>query len=248
MPRSERRPAHTLARLLTAALFATSGLALAQVDDAAAEALTCAADALAPEGGVLETVFERGTLTYFGPGGQPAAQFDYVSTTDLVGERVRLELYLGDDLAVVQQSADGAAFTFTPQAGVLDLPASERAALEEGFVVGSYGVAIGADRDAASFVGAQELEGAAGDRIDLVTRGVAHSVLLDAACRLVAEVTTNAQVGEVVTRYGAYRDVDGWDLPALAELFVGGAPFARTEATETLVNVALDDDAFARPE
>ncbi len=237
-----------LTRLLTGALLAAIGTALAQVDDAAAEALTCAAAVLGPDGGVLETVVERGSITYFGPGGQPAAQFDYVSTTDLVGERVRLELYLGDDLAVVQQSAAGAAFTFTPQAGVLELPASERAAFEEGFVVGFYGVAIGTDRDSATFGGAQELEGAAGDRIDLVTRGVAHSILLDADCRLAAEVTTNAQIGELVTRYGAYRDVDGWDLPARAEVFVGGAPFAQTEAAETRVNVALDDDAFARPE
>lgn len=231
-----------------AAFFVTWGTAFAQVDDAAAEALTCAAAALGPDGGVLETVVERGSITYFGPGGQPAAQFDYVSTTDLVGERVRLELFLGTDLVVVQQLADDAAFTFTPQAGVLDLPASERAALEEGFVVSFYGLPLGPVRDAATFVGAQELEGASGDRIDLVTRGVAHAMLLDADCRLAAEVTTNAQIGELVTRYGAYRDVEGWQLPAIAEVFVGGAPFARTEASETRVNVALSEDAFARPE
>ena len=244
-----RRPLHArLARLLAAALFATVGTALAQIDDASSDALTCAAAALGPDGGVLETVVERGSITYFGPGGQPTAQFDYVSTTDLVGKRVRLELFLGPDLILVQQSADGAAFTFTPQAGVLELPAAERAAFEEGFVIGFFGLTIGPDRDAATFVGTQELEGASGDRIDLITRGVAHAILLDADCRLAAEITTNAQVGELVTRYGAYRDVDGWDLPALADMFVGGAPFARSEATETLVNVPLGDDAFARPE
>jgi hypothetical protein len=171
-----------------------------------------------------------------------------VSTTDLLGQRIRLELYLGPDLVVVQQLTDGEAFTFTPQAGVLDLPASERAALEEGFVTSFYGLSLGLERDAATFVGAQELAGTSGDRIDLVTRGVAHALLLDADCRLAAEVTTNAQIGELVTRYGAYRAVDGWDLPALAEVFVGGTPFATTEATETRVNGALSDDAFARPE
>lgn len=248
-----RRPTPRLVRapfalLATVALLGATGPAVAQVDDAAVEALTCAAGALGPDGGVLATVVERGSITYFGPGGQPAAQFDYVSTTDLVGERVRLELFLGDDLVVVQQVADGAGFTFTPQAGVLDLPAAERAALEEGFVVSFYGLPLGPERDAATFVGAQELEGAAGDRIDLVTRGVVHAVLLDADCRLAAEVTTNDQIGELVTRYGGYRDVDGWVLPAVAEAFVGGAPFARTEASETRVNVVLDDDAFARPE
>jgi hypothetical protein len=244
-----RRRLHArLARPLSALLFATIGHGLAQVDAAAADALTCAAAVLGPEGAVLTTVVERGSLTYFGPGGQPAAQFDYVSTTDLAGERVRLELFLGPDLVVVQQPADGEAFTFTPQTGVLALPAAERAAFEEDFVVGIYGLPLGAERDAATFVGAQELAGASGDRIDAVTRGVPHSVLLDADCRLAAEVTTNAQVGELVTRYDGYRDVDGWNLPALGEVFVGGAPFARTEATETRVNVALGDDAFARPE
>ena len=248
-----RRPARrsiatTIAHFVAAALLATTSAAQAQVDAAAADALACAAAAQAPDGGVLETVVERGTLTYFGPGGQPAAAFDYVSITDVVAERVRLELYLGDQLVVVQQSADDAAFTFTPQAGVLDMPATERAALEEGFVVGMLGVALGAARDTATFVGADALAGTAGERIDLVTRGVAHTVLVDADCLLVVEVTTNAQLGELVTRYGAYRDVDGWTLPALADVFIGGAPFARTETRETRVNVALDADAFARPE
>ncbi|TVR90532.1 MAG: hypothetical protein EA416_11290 [Trueperaceae bacterium] len=82
----------------------------------------------------------------------------------------------------------------------------------------------------------------------MVTQGVVRSLLIAADCSLGTEVTTNAQLGEVVTRYGAYHDVDGWNLPAVGEAFVGGAPFGLNAAIETRVNVTLDDDAFARPE
>jgi hypothetical protein len=230
-----------------AVFVAAAPAALAQVGEDAAEALSCAADALGPAGETLATVRDVGTITYFGPSGDPVAVLDYASYVDFAGERLRLDLSVGDTLVAVQQVTPEGGFLYAPETGTVDLPESELARYREGFVTGATGLRLGADRERAAVVPDGELAGVSGTLIELVTNGVEHAVLLNEDCRFLGERTSDADLGEVVTTGAADAPFDGWWLPTRAELVVQGALFARLETTGGAVNEPIDDAVFARP-
>lgn len=232
---------------LVVALLAALPLANAQVGDAASAELSCAASALGPEGATLATAQDAGTITYFGPAGDPVAIVDYVSYVDFEARRLRIELSIGGTLLSVQQVTPDGGFLYSAETGTLELPPSELARYEEAFVTGPTGLRLGAERDRAEVVPDGELAGIGGTLIELVTDGVEHAVLLDEDCRFLAERTSDPDLGEVVTVGGAEEPLDGWWLPVRGELYAQGTLFALIETTSGRVNEPIADAVFERP-
>lgn len=229
------------------ALLAAAPVAVAQVSDEAASLLSCAAEALGPEGETLATVQDVGTITYFGPTGDPVAILDYASYADFAGERLRIDLSVGGTLVAVQQVTPDGGFLYSPETGTVDLPDSELARYREGFRTGATGLRLGANRDRAEVVADGELRGVSGTLIELVTNGVEHAVLLGPDCRFLGERTSDPDLGEVIGLGAPDGSFGGWWLPTDAELYAQGALFARVETTDGSVNEPIDDGVFERP-
>lgn len=195
----------------------------------------------------MQSAFDNGSVTYFGPGGVPAAILEVESLLDFAGERFRGTFAVGADIVLIQQLTGDTGFSYTPQTGTLPLPPSERNALREVFVTGIAGVLRGDDRDAAEILPDVTLEGIEATAIALVTDGVEHLVFIAEDCSFVAEVTLNPQVGELLTFYSDFRDVDGYLLPFFGEAFVGDEIFARVESVAQTVNLVFRNDQFEAP-
>lgn len=234
-------------RTLIALLVAIAPLALAQVEDDAAALLRCAAERHGAQDQTLVSVFDRSSITYYGPGGVPAAILDVESVVDVVERRLRATFSVAGDVVLIQQLTGDSGFTDTPQTGPVPLPPSERATLAQAFVTGIAGVRLGDQRDSATVVPDTALGDERRDAIAVVSDGVEHVVFLDDDCTLIAEVTTDPQVGELLTYYLDYRDLDGWWLPFAAEVYLGGERFASIETLEGRVNDALVDELFETP-
>ncbi|MBA2666350.1 MAG: hypothetical protein H0U69_04875 [Trueperaceae bacterium] len=229
-------------------LIALTSIAASQVTPDAAERLICARDAIGPQATeLLSSSRILGVVTYFGPGGAVAAAFDVEAIVDLRGERA-LSIFRMDGVPVIVQGlTPDDAYMVTPDTGAIDLPPSLRAEARQAFVAGSVGLLRGALRDSASVVGTETWEGVTGTRLDLVTNGIATSILLGDDCTLVAERTPNAQLGEVTTIYTDVRVVDGLALAFVGDLSVQGSAFARLVTTDIELGATFGDDTFARP-
>ena len=234
-------------RLLLVIVALALPAASAQVADDAAALLRCAAERHGATRGALETVQDTGSITYFGPGGAPAAILDVATTIDFTNDRFRGTFSIGADIVLIQQLAGDEGFTSTPQTGTIPLPPSERAALRRVFVTGVAGIRFADARDSASIVPDVQLGDLRPHAIRLVTEGVEHTVFLAEDCTLIAEASIDPQIGEVLSFYGDYRDVNGWWIPFSGEIFAGDVLFARVETHTVTIDEPLDEATFERP-
>jgi hypothetical protein len=235
------------ARSLLVILALTLPVASAQVEDAAAALLRCAAERHGGTRGALQTVQDTGSITYFGPGGAPAAILDVTTIIDYTNDRFRGTFSIGADIVLIQQLAGDEGFTFTPQTGTIPLPPSERAALRRVFVTGIAGIRLGDARDTATIIPDARLGDLRPHAIRLVTQGVEHTVFLAEDCTLIAETSIDPQIGEVSSFYADYRDVNGWWIPFSGEIFAGDVLFARVETQTVAIDEPLVERAFERP-
>lgn len=230
-----------------ATLLLATSFALAQVEPDAATLLNCAAE----RHGLASTAFrnsvDRGTITYFGPTGEPVAALEVDGIIDIEHQRLRVDFFIGETLVLAQQLADGEGFIYTPESGAVPLPRSERENLQRTFFSGSYAILPSVVHDAASVTRDSAFLDGSADRIDLVTSGVEHAIFLDDACTIVGDYGIDPDLGEVYTRYLEHRDVDGVLMPVLGELYAMGMLFGAIETLSSAVNVPIDEARFEVP-
>jgi hypothetical protein len=196
----------------------------------------------------LKTYKETATLQYFAANGSVAAEIVGVSVVDFAGERLRLEIRQGNQIAQIQQVTPTEAWTWSTQTGVVRLPNTQAKPLRDALNQGWYGLRLGGKgRESASADGALSFADQKGEGVTVTTKGSKASYLFNANGVLIAEKTGVAQIGEVVTVYGGYRAVNGVQIPFEGVGYVGPAKFYAAKTSDAQVNPSLNDADFAQP-
>jgi hypothetical protein len=226
------------------------GTAVAQVEPEAAEWLERAREAHGGEAlASVESLRETVLITFFGPDGQPAAEFTGVATVDFTGNRLRIELYDGDDLLLIQQVTPERNAAWSQESGTINLPAAQARELIDTLATSYYGLRLGGEgREAAQVVGEATFGEVTGQAVEVTTGGKTTTYLLAGDGTMLAEryfsPTLNA---EATTLYEDLRAADGLILPFASHQFIGDAPFVSSETQEVEVNAELTDDDFELP-
>ena len=236
--------------LLLTSLILLLGVALAQVEPEAAEWLERAREAHGGDAlAAVETMRETVLVTYYGPDGQPVAEISGVVTIDFAGERIRLDLYSGDELILVQQVTPERNATWSAQSGTINLPAAQAKELTDNLSLSYYGLRLGSEgRESAQVTGEATFGEVTGQTVEVTTGGKTTTYLFDESGRMLAERYFSPTLGaESTTIYENFQEVDGLVLPTVSSQFVGDVPFATSETQEIEVNVELTDEDFELP-
>jgi hypothetical protein len=231
-------------RIISVLLILSVMTAFAQIDPEAQQLLTCAQETLRVD--QLIAFESRDTVTFFGPGGEPAGVLESDTLVDFIEERIRVTLSMGGQVLAVQQLAPEASFMDTPQTGVLDLPPSQRTELARSLRSGPY--VLRTIPDEARHLGEGSLGGVSGEQVDIVIDDYAISLLFDSNCFVIAATGESLDLGEYVALYSEYRSVSGVTLPFLSQVIVGEILFAENATSALEVNPAFDSTRFARPQ
>ncbi|WP_144012310.1 hypothetical protein [Deinococcus sp. LM3] len=200
----------------------------------------------------LRTMQQRSEMTFVDAQGQPVlvlVSVDYANgwmrATTLQGEQVVNEQFLTPE----------GAFASTPQSGTVPLPRQEARSLTDAFFYGAPGLRLGGEgRDSVKNLGEQtwlQVEGREikGTVLEVVTRGVKATYLLNSQGLIVAERYPVAGLGEVISVYGDFRTIGGVQVPGTTLGFApNGVLLFVAKDLETKLNVTLPADTFKVPE
>jgi hypothetical protein len=196
----------------------------------------------------IKTYRETTGLTYYAPNGNVGIEVNAVTTVDFAAERLRLEVSQGGQVMEIDQVTPTDAWAWTKQTGTIKLPNVQAKPLRESFYQSWYGLRFGAkNRDTASADGPQNFADQKGEAVTVTTKGTKATYLFDTTGGLIAEKSQVAQIGEVVTVYGAYRAVDGLQIPFEGTGYVGTQKFFAAKVSDAKINPALTEADFAQP-
>lgn len=224
-----------------------SAAASAQIEPEAATWMQCAAE----RHGLASTAFRNsvdvGSVTYFGPTGEPIAALDVESVLDLENERLRFDFFIAGMRVLAQQLVAGEGFIYTAETGAVPLPRSERENLRRSFFTGPFAVLPGVVHESARVtLDSPFLEGRA-VRVDFVTEGVEHAIFLAEDCTLVGDFGIDPDLGETLAHYTEFATVDGFLIATVADLYAMGMLFGTIETASMAINVVLDEARFEVP-
>ena len=232
--------------IISAFLLTVSSTVLAQVEAEAARLLDLA---LETHGGEaleqLTTYQDEGVLSSYDPAGVVASESDFRSTVDLGSRSLRLEMYAGPTLVLVQQVTPDGGFAYAVPNGEIPLSEAQvdelRTTLDSGF----YGLRHGADGvDAAKYLGEQTWHGVSGHAVEVTRNGNTITYLLADDGRLLADRYDTAQLGESTNLYTEFREVDGVLVPVAYESYAFGMKVIGARLDEVRLNEPLAVDAF----
>lgn len=193
----------------------------------------------------LKSYRETTDVTYYAPNGNPAIEITAVATVDFTGDRLRLEVFQGDQLLEIDQVTPSDGWSWTQQTGTIKLPNVQARPLRESLYQGWYGLRFGGqNRDAASADGAQTFADRQGQAVTATTRGAKATYLFDLSGLLIAEKSQLPQVGQIVTTYGAYRTVDGIQIPFEGVGYLGSKKFFAARVVAAKINPAMSETDF----
>lgn len=234
--------------LFTALMF---GFTIAQ-DAVAPKAADLLEKARTAHGGAalenLKTYREATALIYYTPNGSVGVEVSAVTVVDFAAERLRFEVSQAGQLIEIDQVSPTDAWSWTKQTGTIKLPNVQAKPLRESFYQSWYGLRFGGkNREAASADGPQTFADQKGEAVTVTTKGAKAAYLFDTNGVLVAEKSQVLQIGEVVTVYGAYRAVDGIQIPFEGVGYVGAQKFFAAKVEDAKINPALTEADFAPP-
>jgi hypothetical protein len=221
--------------------------ASAQIEPEAAERLQCAAERHGLASGGLRNVADEGTITYFGPTGEPVARLDVQGLIDIENQRLRVDFFIGEMRVLAQQLAGGEGFIYAPDSGAVALPRSERENLQRTFFSSAYALLPSVVHQSARVTPESPFFDTVALRIDLVTEGVEHALFLDEACTLIGSLGTEPDLGETLTHYLENRSVDGYLISFRADLYAMGMRIGTVETLTATINTTLDEARFEVP-
>lgn len=225
-----------------------SGGAIGQVEPEAAELLQRAQQVHGGHALLDMTSYrEEGSVTLFGPAGEPVAQLRGVTLLDLESASYRDELYSGDELMTISQVTPAGAWTWTPNTGLLRAPDSQAEILRSGLYRGLFGLRFGSEREAADSLGLQTWGSREGTAVRLTTQDVDTIYLLDEDGRMLAQRYASPQLGEVTVFYTDYRQRDDVLVPFTVEYEAAGQAFLKTDLDTIEPNLDLPAEAFEPP-
>lgn len=196
----------------------------------------------------LRTLRDVSLLTFVDPVGQPVGEMLAVTLVDLENQRLRVTLFEGDEPTLIQQIKPDEGFTWTPQTGVLSLPAAQRRELRHTFYLSYYGLRFGGEnREEAEFLGETTLLGVTGTAVRVTTNSFTAFYLFDADGRLLAESFWSERLGEVNLVYEDYREVGELVLPFRARQYLGETLLGIIEVQSLEPNIEITDADFALP-
>jgi hypothetical protein len=196
----------------------------------------------------IKTYREATKLTYYAPNGSVGIEINAVTLVDFTTERLRLEVSQNDKIIEIDQVTPTEAWAWTQKTGTIKLPNAQAKPLRESFYQSWYGLRFGSkNRDAASADGPQTFATQKGEAVTVTTKGTKATYLFDPSGGLIAEKSQVAQVGEVITVYGAFRAVDGLQIPFEGTGYVGTQKFFAATVNDAKINPALSDADFAAP-
>ncbi|QLG13287.1 hypothetical protein HLB42_20350 (plasmid) [Deinococcus sp. D7000] len=203
----------------------------------------------------LRTTTQRSELTFFDAKGEPALVLQANASVDYQNGWARVAT-VQDGKTINEQfiTPDGN-FVSTPQSGTVPLPRQEAKSLNDTFFYGAPGLRMGAEgRDSVKSLGEQtwlKLEGREikGTVLEVVTRGVKATYLLNSQGLIVAERYPVAGIGETISVYADFQTIGGIQVPATTLFFAtNGTLLYVVKDQATQINVALPADTFKVPE
>jgi len=203
----------------------------------------------------LRTIQQRSEMTFVDTQGQPVLVLPVTGSVDYANGWARLTTYQGEQVINEQFLTSEGAFASTPQSGTVPLPRQEAKSLTDSFFYGAPGLRQGNQgRESVKNLGEQtwlKLEGRniKGTVLEVVTRRVKATYLLNSQGLIVAERYPVAGLGEVISVYGDFRTIGGVQVPGMTLGFApNGTLLYVVKDLETRINVTLPADTFKVPE
>ena len=228
------------------ALALLINLSLAQTEPKAAEWLEKARVAHGEALITLTSYQDDALLLAYDAQGAVQLETPVKTILDLKGERLRMEVYEGTTLNLVQQVTPAGAFAWSRQGGELPLSEEQVRELKGGLTQGIFGLREGAAAfESATFLGERTFEDVSGQALDVMRQGQTATLLLADDGTLLAERYTSSQLGETTVVYRSFEEVDGVKVPTLYDTYVSGTKVLSTEVQQASLSTPLTDDAFA---
>lgn len=203
----------------------------------------------------LRTMQQRSEMTFVDAQGQPVLVLGSVASVDYANGWMRATTLQGEQVVNEQFLTPEGAFASTPQSGTVPLPRQEARSLTDAFFYGAPGLRLGGEgRESVKNLGEQtwlQVEGREikGTVLEVVTRGVKATYLLNSQGLIVAERYPVAGLGEVISVYGDFRTIGGVQVPGTTLAYApNGVLLFVAKDLETKLNVTLPADTFKVPE
>lgn len=203
----------------------------------------------------LRTMQQRSELTFLDAKGEPSLVLQATASVDYVHGQVRLTTLQEGKVINEQFLTPQGAFVSTPQSGTVPLPRQEARTLTDAFYYGAPGLRQGVEgRDSVKNLGEQtwlklgdrEIKGTV---LEVVTKGVKATYLLNSQGLIVAERYPIANIGEAISVYADFQKIGGIQVPTTTLLFKpDGTLLYVVKDQGTQVNVTLPSDTFKVPE
>ncbi len=195
----------------------------------------------------MQTYSDTGTLSLY-QSAQLVGKFGYAQKYDFKSMTARIEVSLEGQLAVIQQVSKTAAWQWTPQSGVVNLPDAQAKPLRESFYQGFFALRVKAseltDLKSDGLVKLSDTVSGAG--ISFKLSGVSNNFVVGNDGVILGGKTVVEGVN-VVTLQGNNRVVSGVNLPFSVKASSDGQPVTELEGIEAKVNPVFTDADFAQP-
>lgn len=195
----------------------------------------------------LQTYSDTGLLSFY-QNAQLVGKFGYTQKYDFKTMTMRIEVSLERQPAVIQQVSKDAAWQWTPQSGVVSLPAAQAKPLRDSFYQGFF--ALKAKASALTDLKSDGLiklsDTVSGAGITFKLNGADNSFVIGNDGVILGGKTL-VDGATVITLYGDNRVVSGIKLPFTAKSSSDGQPVTELESTAAQVNPVFTEADFAQP-
>ena len=234
--------------LFAVALVFTSALAQSGIAPKAADLLE---KAKAAHGGAalekLMTYRDVGTYTVY-QNGALAGELQATQVIDFAGERVRIELKVGDSVAQILQTTPQDAWSWTSASGTVKLPATQAKPIRDGLYQALFGLRLGGkNRDSATADGLVDFgDGIKGESVSVVTKGASAKYVFDETGTWIGGKDIS-EGQELLSAQSDFRVQDGIKIPFISKTTIAGQPYIDVQLSKVEINPTLSDSDFAAP-
>ena len=234
--------------LFAVALVFTSALAQSGIAPKAADLLE---KAKAAHGGAalekLMTYRDVGTYTVY-QNGALAGELQATQVIDFAGERVRIELKVGDSVAQILQTTPQDAWSWTSASGTVKLPAIQAKPIRDGLYQALFGLRLGGkNRDSATADGLVDFgDGIKGESVSVVTKGASAKYVFDETGTWIGGKDIS-EGQELLSAQSDFRVQDGIKIPFASKTTIAGQPYIDVQLSKVEINPTLSDSDFAAP-
>ena len=195
----------------------------------------------------LQTYSDTGSLSLY-QNAQLVGKFGYVQKYDFQRMTARIEVSLEGQVAVVQQVSKDAAWQWTPQSGVVNLPDAQAKPLRESFYQGFFALRAKVSEltDLKSDGLVKLSDTVSGSGISFKLNGVTNSFVIGADGVILGGKTVVGGA-TIVSVQGDNRVVGGIKLPFSVKASSDGQPVTELESSAAQVNPVFTDADFAQP-